>query len=263
MKYEKFLRAKQFLFDLLFPKLCVGCGREGEYLCQDCLGTIDILEYQSCPGCGKRVADGKTCQICYGKTKLNGLYFASSYQNPLIKKMIRQLKYEALAREFAKSLAFLIITHFQTINKRVEDFSNFILIPIPLDKKRLKTRGFNQAREIAKELADFLKIPLLCDVLIKQKSTPSQTSLNKEQRKENVKDVFFCKNSEKINSSTKSFDFDKEIKKSPASRRRRLAGAKILLVDDVYTTGSTMTECSRLLKQAGAKEVWGVAVARE
>ena len=230
---------KDFILDLLFPKFCFGCGKEGEYICEDCLAIIEILEYHFCPGCQKRTINGETCPSCKKSTKLNGLYFAAPYQNALVKKMITQFKYEPFIRELKKPLADLIITHFQLCEKIKSDFSDFILAPVPLERKRMKWRGFNQSEEIAKELADYLEIPLINDALFKIKETLAQIDLTGEEREENIKGVFSIKNIEKI------------VRK------------RILLVDDVYTTGSTMNECARVLKEAGAKEVWGVAVARE
>lgn len=232
------IKAKKIILDLFFPKFCLGCGAEGNYLCKDCLSVVDILESQFCPGCQKRVMDGKICPSCKKFIKLNGLFFAVSYQNKLVKKMIARFKYEPFAKELKESLTLLITTHFQLCEKSLA-FSDFCLISVPLENRRLKWRGFNQSEEIAKELVKFLKIPLLSDVLYKSKGTPPQMELSAEARKENIKGAFSLKNREKI------------------------IGRKILLIDDVYTTGSTMNECAKILKEAGAKEVWGVAVARE
>jgi len=213
-------KSKKFLLDLIFPKFCLNCGIEGSYLCEDCLSLIEVLESQFCPGCQKRVTDGKTCPSCKKSVKLNGLYFAASYQNKLAKKIITQFKYEPFAKELKESLALLITTHFQLCGKKESDFSDFYLIPVPLEIKRLKWRGFNQSEEIGKELAKFLKIPLIADVLYKTKQTPPQMELAAKARKENIKGAFLVKNKEKI------------------------TGRKILLVDDVYTTGATMNECA-------------------
>lgn len=229
---------KSFMLDLLFPQSCLYCEKEEGYLCQDCLALIDILERQFCPHCGKIVTDGKTCKNCRRKTKLNGLYFAVSYQNKLVQKIITQFKYEPfLVKELAKPLASLILTHFYLLDKK-PNFSDFIIIPIPLLKKRLKQRGFNQAEELAKELSKNLELPLINNILTKTKETLPQVELSKEKRRENIKGAFLAEN--------------KDIVKNQ----------KILLVDDVYTTGSTMEECARVLKESGAKEVWGVVVTR-
>ncbi|MBZ9572079.1 ComF family protein [Patescibacteria group bacterium] len=233
-----FAKLKNFLLELFFPKSCLGCGREGKYLCEDCCSIIEILEYQFCPGCQKRVINGETCRGCKEFIKLNGLYFAAPYQDYLVKKIISQFKYQPFIKELAKPLASLIITHFLILDKEFSD-SEFLIIPIPLDRKRLKWRGFNQAAEIAILLSKSLKIPVLKDALIKIKETLPQVEIeDKEERKENILGVFLCQNQEKIK------------------------GRKILLVDDVYTTGATMNEGARVLKESGAKEVWGTAVAR-
>jgi ComF family protein len=230
---------KDYILDLFLPKFCFGCGKEGNYLCEDCLAVIEILERNFCPGCQKVTVNGETCPSCKKSTKLNGLYFSTSYQNNLVKKMITQFKYEPLIRELKKPLADLIITHFQLCEKTKSYFADFVLVPVPLEIKRMKWRGFNQSEEIAKELAKYLEIPVISDSLFKTKETLPQMELNSEEREENIKGAFLVKNIEKI------------VRK------------RILLVDDVYTTGSTMNECARALKDAGAREVWGVAVARE
>ena len=231
---------KSFLLDLFFPPFCLNCGREGggaSYLCEDCQALLPISEDRYCL-CKKPVRMFKKgkCKRCQPK-KLNGLYFSLPYQNFLVKKLIHQFKYQPYLKELSKNLASLIIKHFQLLDNK-PNFYRFILIPIPLEKKRLKQRGFNQAEEIAKELSYFLKIPLITNCLLKIKATLPQVELSEKEREKNIKGVFLVKNIEKIENQ------------------------KILLIDDVYTTGSTMEEAARVLKEAGAKEVWGVVVAR-
>lgn len=229
---------KEFILDLLFPCFCINCGREGSYLCQDCQSLAEISQYQYCPFCfsPRIVLDGRTCPSCRRTKTLSGLYCAASYNNFIVKKLINQFKY-AYVKELSRPLAYLITAHLLNLN-RSPDFNNFILIPVPLHKKKLKQRGFNQAEEIGKELSGALEIPIFKNVLLKTKQTPAQVDLEKEQREENIKGVFICQKPELI--------------------QRR----KILLIDDVFTTGSTMEECARLLKEAGAKEIWGIVVAR-
>lgn len=230
---------KEFILDLLFPKFCISCGKEGSYLCQDCFSLIDILERQYCPFCPqpKVVLDGKTCNFCKRSKSLNGLYCAVSYNNFIVKKLINQFKYEPYIKELSKPLSSLIVVHLINLDK-VENFQDCILVPIPLHKKKLKKRGFNQAGEIAKEFSENLKIPVFNDALIKTKQTSAQVELKKEEREENIKGVFLCQKPELV------------------------MGKKILLIDDIFTTGSTMEQCALTLKRAGAKEVWGVVVAR-
>jgi len=215
------IKIKDLILDILFPKFCFNCQKEGDYLCQDCQALLEISgfhRYSSSPN-------------------LNDLYWACDYKNPLIKKLIQYFKYEPFVKELSKTLSSLITAHLQLMDER-PDFSDFDIIPVPLHKKRLKWRGFNQAEELAKELANFFKNPLMPTNLIRIKETLCQTELSNEERKENIKNVFLCQNPEKIK------------------------GQKILLVDDVYTTGSTMTECARVLREAGAKKIIGLVVAR-
>lgn len=219
-------KIKNFIINILFPKFCFFCNREGEYLCEDCMATLEISGFHK----------------KHFTQNLQDLYFAINYQNPLIKNLIKKFKYEPFVKELAKTFSSLIIAHFKLMEKPPPFFdggTEFLLIPVPLEKRKLRWRGFNQAREISKELSQFLKIPLIVDdVLIKIKETPPQVELSNEERKESVKGVFSCQNPEKIQ------------------------GRKIILVDDVYTTGSTMEECAKVLKESGAKGIVGIAVAR-
>jgi len=226
--------------DIFFPCFCLNCGKEGKDLCDDCFSLIDISNSQYCPFCypPKIVLNGRTCPNCKKKKNLNGLFSATSYNNFIVKNLIHQFKYSPFyVKNLSKTLASLIIAHFQLLEKR-QDFSKGILIPIPLEKRKLKQRGFNQAEEIAKELSIFLKLPLANNVLIKTRQTLAQAELSKEERKKNILGAF---------SINKNFS---------------VKGEKIFLIDDVFTTGATMEEGSRVLKEAGAKEVWGIVVSR-
>lgn len=228
-------KLKNIILDIFFPCFCLNCNQEGNYLCQDCQATLEILEDNFCL-CqkSKRLTNAGKCQKCQSR-KLNGLYFALSYQNYLVKKIIQKFKHEPYIKDLSKTLSSLIITHFILLshnfdnNTIKEKFSKFILIPVPLYKKKLKKQGFNQAEEIGKELVKFLKIPFINNNLIKIKETLP---------KENIKGVFLIKD------------------------KNELKDKKILLINDVYKTGSTMEECARILKEAGAREVWGIAAAR-
>ena len=209
---------KEFILDILFPRFCLNCNREGSYLCPDCFSLIDISEKKY-----------------YFLKNLNGLFCPTSYDNFIVKKLINQFKYPPYIKELAKPLASLIITYFKILGE--SGLQDFILVPIPLHKKKLKSRGFNQASEIAKELSKNLAIPFSDNVLIKIKPTPAQVELKKEEREKNVRETFLCQKPEIIKNK------------------------KILLVDDVFTTGATLEEAGRALRRAGAAEVWGAVVA--
>jgi competence protein ComFC len=204
------IKAKNFILDVLFPKTCFNCKREGDYLCQDCQALLDISGFHR-PLLSQNIDD---------------LYWACDYKNPLIAKLIGNFKHEPFVRELGKTLCSLIVAHLQLADNK-PDFSEFTLIPVPLHRKRLKWRGFNQAEELAKGLTNFLKIPLLLTDLNRVKET-----------KEGVENAFICQNPETIK------------------------GKKILLVDDFYLTGATMAECAKVLRKAGVEKIIGIVVAR-
>ncbi len=214
-------KLKRFFLDLLFPRTCFGCKKEQTYLCQDCESILEVFyTHQK-----------------FKNPKLDDLYFAVSYEKPLVKRLITQFKYQPFVKELSQNLSQLIINHFQLIEFNNHEFKNFLIVPVPLYIKRLKWRGFNQAKELSKHLSKFFGIPLINDVLIKNKRTKLQMELSKEKREQNIINAFECINEEKIQNRN------------------------ILLVDDIYTTGSTITECARILKNSGAKEVIGTVIA--
>ena len=231
--------------NIFFPASCIICGKEGSYLCADCLSLIPIEEEQYCPFCSpsRIVLDGRTCPYHRKIKKLDGLYCATTYHNQIVKKAIQSFKYSPYIKQLAQPLASLIINHLQLLEKRKKDFKDFVIIPIPLSRAKLRRRGFNQAEEIAKIIANFLNIPLYNDLLIKYRNTYSQAKLNKAERQSNIQNSF------KVNLSSKHYPLMKN--------------KKILLIDDVFTTGATMEECAKVLKREGAKQVWGMVIARE
>ncbi len=236
---------KTFLLELLFPSFCLGCKKEGVLLCQDCKSTLEISEYNYCL-CSKnplRLPAGSRrgkCGSCQDK-KLSGLYSALPYKEKLLtKKLIYQFKYEPHIKSLATPLAEVLLEHLLLVGANAEIiWQNSVLIPVPLDQKKIKNRGYNQSEELAKGLSKTLKIPLISNNLIKIKTTLPQVELSKDERERNLQGAFAVK--------------------TPAE----FADKKVFLVDDVYTTGSTMEECATVLRTGGAKQVWGIAVARE
>ena len=177
-------KTKEFLLDLFFPKFCLGCKKEGTYLCDDCRALLDINEfnYCLCDGRQRLLHDPKLgkCNKCSDK-KLSGLYFALPYkEKALTKKLIYQFKYQPYLKDLAKTLASILIEHFVLSGKNTDEiWKNSVLVPVPLDKKKFKIRGYNQSEELAKELSKVLQIPVISDVLIKTKSTKPQMEFQK------------------------------------------------------------------------------------
>ncbi len=237
----KIKQIKNFSLDLIFPKICLSCQNEGFYLCENCLDKIPLIDKLTCPVCEKSTFYGRTCENCQRKTYLTGLFCATSYKNPIINEAIKLLKYKyikELSNLLAKIMIKLIKKSGFLVNNFTDELTSFLVIPIPLHHKKFLSRGFNQSELLAQKIAEEFDLELKNGLLIKTKNTRSQTDLKEEKRIINVKDVFEVKNK-------------KEVKDKV-----------ILLVDDVFTTGSTLNEAAKALKKSGAKEVWGVTLAR-
>lgn len=140
----------------------------------------------------------------------------------------------------AQPLSFLIISHFALSQKQPALVDNLaIFMPVPITSKKARQRGYNQSSVVAKILSLYYGLPLQTKNLIKIKNTNNQVGLNKQERQNNILGAFAIKNPDLINGKT------------------------IFLVDDVFTTGATMEEAAKTLKAAGAKKVFGIAIARE
>lgn len=164
------------------------------------------------------------------------MFSAASFGNKIVKEAIHKFKYGYI-KDLSLPLSILILNHLQIIGLQID--RTFIIIPVPITDKKKRRRGFNQSEEMAKTISEATGIPLLTDALIKTKETLPQMELKRDERLENIKNCF-------------------KIKKE-----REIKDKMIILLDDVYTTGSTMEECAKTLKQAGAREVWGLTAARE
>jgi len=223
--------------DLIFPKKCLNCGREGTFCCEDCFSLIKVnpFEYCLCAKPQKTAGIGR-CSRCEKKS-LNGLYSATDFKQKIVRRIIHNFKYLHQIKELAYPLSALILTHLYFIAKVFPDEA--IIIPVPLFGKRKRRRGFNQAEEISRIISEKLTIEIVSDNLERIKNTRQQVGLGKEEREKNIKDAFRIKNPDELKNKI------------------------IFLVDDVYTTGATMEECSITLKKAGAKQVWGLTAARE
>ena len=187
---------KNFLLELYFPSFCLGCQKEGFLLCEDCRATLEISEYNYCL-CNKnplRIPRGGKCQRCQDK-KLAGLYFALPYQEKfLTKKLIYHFKYRHL-KTLAKSLAGVVMEHMIIAKNDAQViWENSVLVAVPMELRKQKSRGYNQAEELAKELAKIVKIPVVSESLIKIRSTAAQMELSAKERQENAKGAFAIKN---------------------------------------------------------------------
>ena len=161
-------------------------------------------------------------------------YYIFKYDN-LIRKLIIDYKFNEKPYLYRSFLEFLNNYQKEYIQFKIYD----IIIPVPISKKRKRERGYNQSLLIAREISSKEKIKLGDKVISKVKNNNTQSKLNKEERAENVKNVYKITNNKEI------------INKN------------ILLIDDIFTTGATLNECSRMLKQAGAKKIDVLTIAKD
>lgn len=207
---------------------------------------------QVCPECAKLSEHGEYHPQCKEGIALKGIIASAYFEEGPVREMIHNLKYNGVT-ELAEPLAKLmsealekseirILKSEQNIQKKNSQFdirhSDFVISYVPLHWHRQATRGYNQAELLAKIVGEKTGLEVL-DLLKKVKNTTRQAELSGEKRRKNLKGVF-------------------RPRKSPKS----LKNLTIILIDDVCTTGSTLNECARVLKKAGAKEVWGLVVCR-
>lgn len=229
------LKPINFLLDLLFPILCQGCSAEGSWLCLACQEKV-VPPPSQCFECRKNSFLGRVHDECRSRDVfLSGLMVAAEYKNQSVQGLIWNLKYNSV-RSISDSLG-LVLADFFIGEDLLDYFSSAAVVPVPLHKRRARTRGFNQADLIAQRFAERTGLEY-CNVLKKIKNTERQVNLEKTARKENVKGVFVCQ-------------------PLPSFEER-----KIILIDDVATTGATLNECARVLKAQTAAEIWGLVVAR-
>lgn len=235
MKHNFLNKCWSFALDLLLPAFCLGCRKEGTFLCGECFLAIPRQKEQVCPGCYLPSNGGLFCDSCKGERSLDGVLACCSYtEKSPISFYIHAFKYDFV--ELLKDPLGDLVA--ECLRNNGFD-SDAFLCPVPLHKKRYKWRGFNQSELIAKRAGTSLKINLI-HLLKRVHFNKPQMELNKEDRMVNIKNAFV------INEIS--------IKK--------LGTDTIILVDDVATTLSTLESCAEVLKKSGVKRVIAIVLAR-
>lgn len=228
----RFYHHLEQLADLFFPPHCVVCGRLGAWLCRACIASVSFLRLSACPVCGRPgVGAGDHCPTCEGENpSLSGTRAVSYHQAPL-REAIHALKYGGV-RAVAAPLGELLAECWWQ-----QPFAAHFIVPVPLHRARQRQRGYNQSLLLARELAVRIGLPLREGMLWRVRNTRSQTTLTRPERQVNVRGAFHCPDT-------------------------TLAGAHILLVDDVYTTGATLEACATALLEAGVGRVYALTLTR-
>ncbi|MEW6097008.1 MAG: ComF family protein [bacterium] len=234
------------LINFIFPAKCRTCNEslstlEEKYICKECFSKIDFIRPPYCDKCGKVLVESfseiekplcKECQTIkryFYKARVVGVY------EGILRESIHIFKFEKKIG-LHKPLGELLVNYLKEQQGDLIRQIDFI-IPVPLHRKRLKSRGFNQAQLLCCYIERHFNVPLNLD-LKRIRFTPPQMNLKREERLQNIKGAFEIKNHNSI------------------------MGKSILLVDDIFTTGATVDECSKVLINAGAKQVFVLTLAR-
>lgn len=226
----------QFL-DLLFPRRCPVCAGivmpKGALICPGCMKKLSWVRRPTCKKCGKEVISS-TVEYCYDCTKHkrtfdHGLALVN-YDETASRSMAR-IKY-GNKREY---LDFYAEAIYRKLGPRILSMKADMLVPVPVHPSRMRTRGFNQAQELSRRLSKKLLIPTDASILRRSKKTAPQKSLDPRGRLKNLEQAFLAGS-------------------LPPTVR------SVILVDDIYTTGSTIEACTRALKKAGAEHVYFVTI---
>lgn len=221
---------KRGLLDLLFPPRCVGCRETGSLLCAKCRDEFELLEPPFCPHCGRPRTNGRLCPLCQrDPLRIDGVR-SVAYFDGTLREAIHRFKYSNL-QDLAIPLGKLMGDYWEKSPLPAE-----IIVPVPLHTDRLRERGYNQAALLARELGKNIGLPVSENSLVRVRATRPQVDLNAQERKENVSDAFRSSNVD-------------------------LRAKRVLLVDDVCTTGATLEACSIALRQVGVRSVWALTLA--
>ena len=229
--------------DLVYPRACAACGaaldsRHDGHVCWDCLGELQVVAAPLCRWCGDPAAGEVgveyTCSWCVRTEPAFDRARSAVRFRAGVRPVIHALKYgqaAGLAADLMPLLEACVRTHYARV-----EFDG--VAAVPLHHRRERERSYNQSALLARRMARRLRVPCFDACVRRVRATPSQTNLNAQERKANVRDAFAVAHPE------------------------WLEGRTLLLVDDVMTTGATVHECARTLKGAGAAAVYVATVAR-
>ena len=228
-------RSADRILMLIYPSRCPVCDRPVRpytgLICMPCLKTLKANEYPWCEKCGKKVLTAQ--RICHDCTERGHSFerCRSALEYRCISKAVYRFKYMG-RREYSKAFAKMSIA---VLGDYIYGIKPDVIVPVPISSKRMFKRGYNQAYEYAKELSGITGIPVYDDAVRRIKDTRPMKLLTPKERQKNLKNAFLC---------------GKNVVKSKS----------ILLVDDIYTTGSTLDAVSEVLLGAGAEKVYGLTL---
>jgi len=232
----------KFLKDLLFPKMCAGCGAIGSFICLKCRGNLLLIEKQLCFYCKSPSLYGFTHPGCKRQFGIDGTISIYVY-NPFLKKLLKTAKYRLAKEALYELLNLSTVPTGLLLYSASSPFSGLPIQPIPLHSSRLRARGFNQGEVICAFIKTLGPSVQILDILERQHNTPAQAQMKtRAERHLNMSLAFKMKNRPKGD-----FPLDEKA---------------VLLVDDVITSGSTMRAATETLKRASVEKVFAFSLAR-
>ncbi|NLE83349.1 MAG: ComF family protein [Chloroflexi bacterium] len=229
--YRKIQNSAFSALDWLFPPICLGCGMEGVFICNDCFSKINLLPRDVCNFCGSYTSKQGKCAQCHNRQLPYVGFRAFAFYDGVVRKAIHHLKYQndlTIGRYLA---GFLEMVYQRST------WETDMVIPIPIGEQKMQQRGYNQAERLAKPFSERLNLAYSSDALIRINETSSQVGLNQDERRENVRQAF-------------------------VARANQVNGKRILLIDDVFTSGATLEAASLELMGAGASQVHCLTLAK-
>lgn len=228
---------KTLALDALFPRRCPVCFQivvpKGRLICPGCMKKLSWIRRPTCKKCGKEVI-ADTAEYCFDCSKGRRSFdhgLALINYDDTARRSMAAIKYKN-KREY---LDFYSEAMYRKLGKRLLAMNAQVLVPVPVHPSRLRTRGFNQARELAERLSCFLGIPTDISILKRSKKTAPQKTLDPSARLKNLEQAFA------VHSIPPQIE-------------------SVILIDDIYTTGSTIEACTRVLKEAGVERVYFAAI---
>ncbi len=228
----------QVILDLLFPKQCYSCSRLGSYICNNCRSKIESIKNQYCPYCRQASHLGLTHPGCRRENGIDGLFSFFRYV-PLTQRIIKQIKYRLVKSAIEELISVIEIEKINQLSELIRLSKRPIFIPVPLHPSRFARRGFNQAEEFALSLSQISNVPVNINLVSRIKKTKPQAQLSRLARYRNINGAFKVMG-------------DKSV----------LTNHDLFLIDDVWSSGSTLKELSRILKRAGAMHVYAISITR-
>lgn len=224
---------------LLFPRRCPVCGDivipRGRLICPECVKRLSYVSGATCLKCGKELAeaDSEYCLGCRRHRRTFDCGAALFNYNEVSAESMVQIKYKN-KREYLDFYSEEMVKH---LGEKIARMQADVMMPVPIHPSRKRARGYNQAEELARRLSRLTGIPLCTNVLVRTRKTLPQKELTPQERLKNLEQAFAVREEE----------LDKKV-------------GSVLLVDDIYTTGSTIEACARVLKRAGIQRVCFVSI---